>query len=239
MTPSTVTLVTCTGDRPEAFALCERWMARQSVRWDQWVVLCDGQEPTRCTVPLQELSYWPELRGKPSMPRKLGRAIERELIRGDVVMFIEDDDWYAPDYVEAMAGPLAFHSVVGEGKAIYYNVAWRAWKCHGNMGHASFCQTVIRRSMLRMIGGLIARGGGDPFVDGQLWKERWTNSLVLDPEITGRRCIGIKSMPGRPGYGSGHTERRGTIPDPKLERLRDLIGADVQHYAPFYEKTHE
>ena len=229
-----ISLVTCTGDRPEAFALCERWMHRQSIEYAQWLVLCDGRQPTRGTMPRQVLHYWPDLRGPGSMPNKLARMIERKLVWGDVVLFIEDDDWYARDYLEAMIGALYFHGMVGEGKAVYYHVGWRTWHVHSNMEHASLCSTAIQASMLKALAWLLKERPADVFVDDVLWKRKFTDAIVLDPEESGRRCVGIKGMPGRLGYGTGHTQRVGTFPDPKLEHLRQLIGADVQHYAPFY-----
>jgi len=55
-------------------------------------------------------------------------------------------------------------------------------------------------------------------------------------------CIGIKSMPGRRGYGVGHMinrvgkHNRPTNPDPTLAKLIDLIGKDAEAYIPYYRK---
>jgi hypothetical protein len=44
-----LTLITCTADRPEAFQLCERWMARQTYRGSiQWIV-ADGDRRAKRT----------------------------------------------------------------------------------------------------------------------------------------------------------------------------------------------
>jgi hypothetical protein len=40
-----ITLVTTTRDRALCFGLLEKWMARQSLKWDQWIVVNDGTEP--------------------------------------------------------------------------------------------------------------------------------------------------------------------------------------------------
>ena len=46
-----ITLITPTGDRHEAFALCEKWIGRQSyIGQIQWVVVDDGHEPTETTL---------------------------------------------------------------------------------------------------------------------------------------------------------------------------------------------
>ncbi len=45
MTPLRLTLVTCTRDRPEAFALTELWISRQTIKPHEWLVFDDGNEP--------------------------------------------------------------------------------------------------------------------------------------------------------------------------------------------------
>lgn len=45
-----LTLVTATGARPEAWALCERWMLRQTFAGPvRWVIVDDGPEPQPIT----------------------------------------------------------------------------------------------------------------------------------------------------------------------------------------------
>jgi hypothetical protein len=45
-----IVLVTPTGDRPEAFALCEKYVASQTVKPDVWIVVDDGEVPAVCTM---------------------------------------------------------------------------------------------------------------------------------------------------------------------------------------------
>src|SRR5690606_27643891 len=50
VTAPRIALVTPTCDRPQAFALCERWMARQTVPWTQWIVADGGATPQPVTL---------------------------------------------------------------------------------------------------------------------------------------------------------------------------------------------
>ena len=49
----TITLITPTGDRPLAFALCQNWMRKQTVLPFQWVVVDDGKIPMKPYVPME------------------------------------------------------------------------------------------------------------------------------------------------------------------------------------------
>lgn len=231
-----ITAITCTGGRPEAFALCERYAARQTLKADQVLVLDDGVEPTTPTMG-QDYHYWPDLRGRGSLVGKIRRAIERELIKGDIVIFQEDDDIYAADWFAWCAEQLETLDLVGEGRALYYNVKGRHFFEHTNLQHASLCQTAIHR---RVFPELLRECSNSqcPFLDVRIWKAIRQNRQVFDPyrSPNKRRVVGIKGMPGRTGYGGGHTGRdRSAADDLRLVKLRSLIGDDADAYAPFYD----
>ncbi len=236
-----LSVVTCTGDRPEAFALCERWMARQTLQPIQWLILDDGTSPIFSRHPKQEHIYCPEFLGPESLVKKIHYAIEQNLIKGDAVVFFEDDDWYAPNYLEVMHARLHERDLVGEGKAIYYNVEGRWWAPHSNMKHASLCQTAVRRSLFPVLLDQCKRDT-NAFIDCRFWADpRAVSKKVFDPEDK-PLCVGIKSMPGRRGYGVGHTinrtgkHNRPTNPDPSLAKLFELIGRDAEIYLPYHKK---
>lgn len=230
-----LTVITPTCHRPEAFALCEKYMAAQTVRPFQWIVLDDDETPTKCTAG-QEYHYWPECRGRGSLVKKIRRALEQNLVRGDAIVFWENDDYYAPDYLEWCVANLKNHHVVGEGRALYYTVRGRYWFEHVNLQHASLCATSLTRAafpwLLRQ-----CTVSSEPFLDVRLWHRCPVSSRVADPyaEPGGRRSVGIKSMPGRNGYGGGHRGRdRSAVDDLQLTKLRSLIGDGADAYAPFY-----
>lgn len=228
------TVVTPTGDRPEAFAMCEQYMARQSLQPALWVVLDDGEVPTPHTKG-QLYVRCREFAGVDSLTRKIEHALTSVPLAGDAVAIIEDDDWYHPEYLERMASHLGHHALVGEGKAIYYNVRYRWWWQHPNMKHASLCQTVFTREMFPLVvqQSRMERGTrNSPYLDVRLWREA-VSKKVYDPLVGGSLVVGIKSMPGRAGYGNGHRPLRPpqAKDDHDLSHLRALIGPDADFYA--------
>ena len=229
-----LSLLTCTSDRPEAFALCEKYVARQTVQPFQWIVMDDGNTPIVPTLG-QEYYFLPDLHGTVSMVGKVRYALASNLIKGDALVFWEDDDWYAPNYLEWLDHELKAHELVGEGRAVYYNVACRAWFTHGNRGHASLCSTAMRMSLMPTLVRVLATLS-DQYIDSPLWRDTpEEKKKVFDPEVEGKRLVvGIKGMPGRVGVGGGHGQRDPHwTDDATLYKLRELIGGDAMSYAPF------
>lgn len=229
-----LTILTCTCDRPQAFALCEKWMGAQTRQPEQWIVMDDSVEPVTITQGQQHY-HCPDFRGRGSMAKKLRWALENNIIEGDALILIEDDDRYAPAYLAWCEEQLARFDLIGEGRNLYYNVQHRWWFDHGNISHASLCATACTRAAFPQL--LKESAGDDPFIDSRLWKNYRGKKQVFDPVKLGRRLtIGIKAMPGTKGYGSGHDKDSGwAIRDPNLTKLRELIGPDAESYAIFYE----
>lgn len=208
-----LTAITCTTPaRSEAFALCKRYMERQTRQPDQWLVM-DGPEP---------------------MPSKILSALPS--VQGDYVAFFEDDDWYSPLWLE-WAVKQAEHGfdLIGEGNAIFYNVAMRWMSEMGNTRHASLCQTVMSMSMAEQLVNTI-QAWDNWWFDCRLW--RLNGNKLLHLPNGHRLAIGIKGIGGN-GYSSEHREAfpDGSQVDPSLFELWSLIGDDAQHYEKFYSLT--
>jgi hypothetical protein len=134
------------------------------------------------------------------------------------VIVIEDDDWYAPEYVQLVVNRLESQPVLhlcGECPSRYYNVRTRCYRLPGNTGHASLCQTAMR---LESVPRALDVMTDDPWVDLQLW------SKIKGTLYEGYSVVGIKGLPGRAGVGIGH--HPGGTPDPELDVLRAWIGDD-------------
>lgn len=232
-----VTAITCAVHRPEAFTLCEKYVERQTVKPSQWLVLDDDEIPTVCTMG-QEYHYWPECRGRGSLARKIKRALTEKLITGDAIVFIENDDWYAPDFIQWCIAGLRNFSIYGEGRALYYNVKHRYWFEHQNLRHASLCATAIRGDFFPLL-LTQCMSSDEPYVDELLWRRCTTQNRVADPYAHPsrfRRSVGIKGMPGKSGYGGGHRGRdKAAVDDLTQIKLRSLIGKDADFYASFYD----
>lgn len=229
-----LTVLTLTGDRPDAWALCERWMTAQTRRPDQWLVIDDGREPARCTMGQDVLRLpCPDAPSGETFCAKHIAAIDSGLIRGDRVVYHEDDDWYAPHWLETMALGIRGHAIAGEGMAHYYHVGIRGIWRHANQGHASLCHTAIDASLLPTVRSIAETG--NKFIDLALWRAVPRDRNLWFPETWKPTCVGIKGMPGRAGLASGHqTEHGKYAPDHDVRVLRMMMGADADAYARFY-----
>jgi len=220
-----ITLITCTGGRPEAFALCERWMSRQTLDADmQWIVVddCDPATPAnRGQIILRPQPRWEP--GTLTLARNLAAALT--MARGDKIIFIEDDDWYGPTYLADMSARLDGVPLAGEIPARYYHVPERRYFEVGNAHHASLCQTGIRGDMVPAL--LSACQAESKFLDLLLWQKFGKKGRL---EV-GSGSVGIKGMPGRPGIGVGHRSSGSRWKaDPSGEGLRSWIGLDAVAY---------
>lgn len=224
-----VSVVTPTCDRPHAFALCERWMARQTVTPDEWIVADGGKSSANCTMRQRHL-HDPSQPGAANFARNLTNGLLAA--SGDVVVFVEDDDHYAPDHVEHIVSQLERNPqalAAGDDRLRYYNVAHRWWREFANVGSA-LCQTALRREAIPGFLNVIrecrrVRAYG---IDAAFWRliprERWAISR------TGT-VVGMKGLPGTAGLGIGHRPRAEQWNrDRDGAKLREWIGYDADLY---------
>lgn len=219
-----LTLLTPTGARPEAWAICERLMARQDYAGPvRWVIVDDG--PVAQPVAFQRAGwalevvrpqpYWQA--GQNTQARNLTAGLS--VIPDDArVVVVEDDDWYSPEYLSDVAKWLDRHPLVGESHARYYNVATGRGQQLNNARHASLCSTAMRDEGVRAFRKAVA--AAERFIDMRLWR------LCPGRLYRTRHVVGIKGLPGRGGIGCGHDRAFGS-PMP----LRDWIGEDAALYA--------
>jgi hypothetical protein len=150
-----ITAITPTGDRPLAFELCKRWMAGQTRKPDQWIIVDDGKEPIPRFVdrdfnPLELFCYVRRepRRDDPSFTLDLNLKAALPHIDGDKILIIEDDEYYAPGYIAEMARRLDSFEVVGICQSKYYHLPTGGYRQIGNTGHASLAETGFRKSFL-------------------------------------------------------------------------------------------
>ena len=223
-----ITLITPTGDRHAAFMLCEKYMERQTYAGElQWIVVDDGYEQTHVTL---DQDY---IRRNPGEPKSLGNNLLAALqyVYFDKILVIEDDDWYSPNYVQYMDLLLNSYNMVGEGRSIYYNITNRKWRHLGNSRHASLCQTGFKSDCLDRFARILSTK--EKFYDIHLWRLSGSKHLFFDKFL----CVGMKGLPGRSGIGMGHRDFNG-IYDQNWEKLRELIGQDVEVYKWMTQTTH-
>ena len=221
-----VSVITPTADRPRGIELCERYMARQTVQPDEWIVADGGQTPAPLTMGQVHL-HEPSPAGAANLAGNILRALDA--VTGDVVVIVEDDDYYRPDHIGACVAGLKRWPAYGCARLLYFNVEHRCWVQMANRG-AALCQTAFRAELIpemrRAAEQAIAAGSFS--IDGLFWASR--------KHMAGgaQTVIGIKGLAGTPGLGIGHRPKskagRRWRPDPEMKVLRQLIGADVEHY---------
>lgn len=237
-----VTLITCTGGRPESLARCASYVGRFENPHRlpaQWIVVDDGEGvsvpfPATATEGTMSVRYvkpghvWTP--GANTLALNLLEALP--YAAHDAVLFIEDDDWYHADYMARCVDRLAHADIVGLTPSRYYHAPSSRWRVMQTRAHASLCQTAIRREHLPMLRNVCTRLPGEPyadFIDVRLWgaMAHLTTSYALFDHV-----VGIKGMPGRPGIGVGHRPDLGAgwTPDPGRVKLREWLGGDADLY---------
>lgn len=253
-----VTVITPTGDRPLAFALCQRWMRRQTRQPDQWIVVDDGKTPLIPGPTMQYVRREPRSDDpKHTLITNLAAAVP--LIRGNKILIMEDDEYYAPRYIEEMASRLEKYEVVGICRSKYYHLPKGGFIRHSNIDHASLAQTGFRSTFLPSVVGLFT---GDTYLDIRIWKKagnvttlKWgeptvvTNSRTVgngrgllfddgDGDDKGCLYVGMKGLPGRQGIGCGHREYSEYLPDSQnREVMRKWIPGDYRVYLGILDGT--
>jgi len=230
-----LTVITCTGDREIAFGLCRRWMQNQTIKPDQWIIIDDGQIPTIISKPEDYVHY---IRRQPDPNCRevtliLNLKMALPLIKGDKILIMEDDEYYAPRYIEEMSGRLDSYEVVGIGNAKYYHLQAGGYKCCGNTNNASLAETGFRSSFLPIFSECVYSIKNTPWLDILLWKQvrnsKEISSLIFF-DVDGTLFVGVKSLPGREGIGVGHKKGFYRKFDVDRSVLRNWIPKDYSIY---------
>lgn len=234
----TMAVLTCTRDRPVPLALCRTYMARQTLKPDRWLIVDDGEVST--DIPEAHMLFRTHIGAKPASTLAFNILYALPYITTDLLVFMEDDDWYRHTYLQNMVEELGSADIAGETPALYYRVQERMYTEMPSYGHASLGCTVLHRRLFPELAAacMDAIINNDVFIDLRLWQLAAKNPRrrsVLIPPVP-RLCVGIKGLPGQPGITSGWAPNiGGYTPDPDLTALRGLIGDDCEAYAQYYK----
>ena len=231
-----ITLITPTGDRPLAFALCQNWMKKQTVQPYQWIVIDDGKIPMNPYAPMAYIRREPKL-NDPQCTLILNLMTVFPLIEGKKIIIIEDDEYYAPKYVAEMATRLDQHEVVGIGNTKYYHLFSGGHYRHRNRDHASLAQTAFRGSFLPELKEILNKNVEIARIDKHIWQKLrgGDRGAIFIDDDKDPLYLGIKGLPGRPGI-IGHNpesspyHRRGSWPDISFRILMHWIPKDYGIY---------
>lgn len=238
-----VTLLTCTGGRPEAFALCQKYMARQSYKGEiQWIVVTDfPNEPIQPSAFVEArknikmevyFGQRPWEQGINTQRYNMEEGIKH--VKGDLLFTIEDDDWYRADYLDSMVYLLGRYDIVGEANSHYYNIKERKFKEWRNYQHTSLNETGLRTTKLKLLDRAV--NSGDLFFDMALWRIiMGENHSHLIFDWIGY-VVGMKGLPGKGGIGGGHFPDASFQDDKFFEKLKSMIGLeDTQEYIKLFQ----
>ncbi len=122
--------ITCTGDRPEQFAICLELMKKQTLKPDKWLIVDDGNTPLN---PEKLPDYAEYIRREPqkkdpehTLALNLKQAV-KDLSFKDKVVFIEDDDYYPSDWIERCVNALLAVDLAGCDSR-YYQLSENRYK---------------------------------------------------------------------------------------------------------------
>ena len=208
--------------------LCQKWMLHQTVKPDQWIVVDDGKMPIEPTVMMEYVRREPRA-GDPKHTLAINLLQAIPLIKGDKILIIEDDEYYAPAYVEEMAKHLGGATISGITQNRYYHLPSGGYYTMHNKGHASLAQTAFTSAFIPTFRGAVDASMFIDFLDIRMWRmakqlsarsfkfgsrtmttrsramgQMLGPDLVLFSDVDCPLYVGIKGLPGRAGIGMGH-----------------------------------
>jgi hypothetical protein len=144
----------------------------------------------------------------------------------DCVLLMENDDWYAPNYIETMVNKwieLGKPDLLGHDYTIYYHIGVFGYVTMNHKLRSSAMNTLIKP-------GLTFKWplDHDPYTDLWLWQKSRLQGKIFTPSKT--ICLGIKHGDGLTG-GRRHIDRID-----KYERdagkmwLKNILGSDEKSY---------
>lgn len=226
-----VTVITCTGDRHKAFALCKQHVMAQTFRNNvEWLVVDDGAD----MVDTSHIDTYIRMPHRPGVNTLNDNfTIALQAASGEFLVVFEDDDYYAPNYIETVLEFLGRVKLVGVREVTYYNLKG-LWRPIRNQTYAPLAFTAFDCDLIPLM--LEAMDGG-PYktFDIGFWrlaaKEKITTLMYKADGL----CVGVKGFPGRAGIGLGHRnlEHSTWRVDADKSKAKELFGPAFELYEPF------
>jgi hypothetical protein len=172
------------GDRPDFLNNCLRMIFTQTIVPDHLEIVNDNPISDECDITWRYRTGYERLRGK----------------NLDIIALIENDDWYASDYLEIMVNEWIKQGkpdLLGTSYTIYYHIKLFAYFTMHHSQRSSAMSTLIKPDL-----ELKWCADNDPYTDIHLWKI--LNGRIFVP--TKHICMGIKHGIGKLG-GRSHIDK--------------------------------
>lgn len=229
-----ISIITTSTKRPRQFALLEKYVQRQTIDFQEWIVV--GEDHAGYSFNLGQKVIQRSAANDPvglhSICGNTAEALKH--VSYDKVAILDDDDWFAPGYLESVNNALDVAPLVGSCPGLYYRLDMKRWRNMKNIHHCSLTQTGFTRDVFPTVEQACKRLNS-PYVDMWLWAH-WPHTLKKEYHIynnpeTAPLMVGLKGIPWSlmRGAGLGHSDRSG-IPDPHLLKLKKWIGEDWRNY---------
>ena len=201
----------------------------------RWIIVDDGAEPQKAPkiggweiVVLRPQPFWRE--GQNTQCRNLRVGLEF-VDKSKPLLFIEDDEWYAPGYLHAQAALLKSYPMTGQRQSFKYNIRLMRYKIQSHPYACSLCTTGMIGDAITHFKHVIAKSPKLP--DMAIWPRYRKSGYRYD----GIMVAGIKCMPGRAGIDSGHEPNMRGIDDPDGATLKRWIGNDAKRYLKYSDRV--
>lgn len=206
-------LIPTRNNRPELLANCLRMMANQTIQPDHVEIVNDEPLSDECDITWRYKLGYERLRNKGF----------------SVIFLIEDDDWYAPNYIERMLDAwfdYAMPNIFGTDYTIYYHIKLFAWFPFHHINRSSAMSTMIKPDL-----DFPWCADNEPYTDMHLWRTLQGNTFKPEKHL----CIGIKHGTTVTGGGSHVTRlHRYVNEDANKELLRSNMDAEsFEFYSNF------
>ena len=199
------------GDRPNFLHALNRMLDEQTIQPDTHIVVDDKHESVCADV------TWRYRIG-------IGRALKAG---ADFILFMEDDDWYSPMYIQKMAMrwvEVGTPKLFGIEDTVYYHIRYGKYRHLVHPLRASMMSTAISKDFHTTY-----CADNNPFLDLHFWRStpRLGKVTVLFEE---RICLGIKhglgAVAGGAHKGSGTWYNQGNV-DTDGSYLKSLVSDEL------------
>lgn len=204
-------------DRPKLLKNCLRMLAAQSLQPDIIEVVCDAPVSAECDITWRYRTGYDRLRNKGI----------------DIILLIENDDWYSPLYIETMVNAWSNNGrpeIFGTNSTIYYHLKLKAYFTMYHNTRASAMNTLLIPDM-----NFDWCADTEPYTDMHLWSQ--LKGLVIRPDKN--ISIGIKHGDGLCG-GHMHNDRlhrytKFGVQDPEHTFLKKILDPESFNFYSKYE----